>query len=319
MRIRRRGYKLRVGAGREAGRIEKGGMKGAAILASCLAVLACGRSDLPSDLAGTLLFVSDRGGRDAIYLRRLPHGADFLLVSQIEPVGAPALSPDGRQVAFTMRGRVGVVDVETRAVRFLTHAVDWRDESPSWRPDGKAVVVASRVREGAQADLHLLPLIVPDGGDVRRPLTRTPHQETEAVFTPDGSGLVYVREQRLFHLDFASGEARPLTGGFRTHRCPRFLTDGRVVALWTEEKQFGIDVMALDGSGRETLVQGTDFYRTIAPSPSGRYLAAGLAYRTDSLSLRQNESVVLLDARGQRLATLAESWRTATGSPFWGP
>jgi Tol biopolymer transport system component len=293
-------------------------VKGAAILALCVALAGCSRSDLPGDLAGTLVFVSDRGGRDAIYLRRLPHGADFLLVSQIEPVGAPALSPDGHLVAFTMRGRVGVVNVDTREVRFLTHAVDWQDESPSWRPDGKAVVVSSRVREGAQADLHLLPLNVPEGGEVRRPLTRTPHQETEAVFTPDGSGLVYVREERLFHLDLATGEARPLTRGFRTHRCPRFLPDGRVVALWTEEKQFGIDVMALDGSGRETLVQGTDFYRTIAPSPDGHYLAAALAFRTDSLRLRQNESVVLLDTHGKRLGTLAESWRTATGAPFWG-
>jgi Tol biopolymer transport system component len=293
-------------------------MKGAATFLLCAALAGCARSHLPRDLSGTLLFVSDRGGRDAIYLRRLPHGADFLLVSQIEPVGAPALSPDGHWVAFTMRGRVGVVSVDTHQVRFLTHAVDWRDESPSWRPDGKALVVSSRVREGAQADLHLLPLSVPEGGEARRPLTRTPHQETEAVFTPDGSGLVYVREERLFHLDLASGEARPLTRGFRTHRCPRFLPDGRVVALWTEEKQFGVDVMALDGSSRETLVQGTDFYRTISPSPDGRYLAAGLAFRTDSMRLRQNESVVLLDTHGQRLGTLAESWRSATGAPFWG-
>ncbi len=282
------------------------------------ALCGCRGVELPSDLAGTLVFVSDRGGRDAIYLRRLPHGADFLLVSQMEPVGSPALSPSGREVAFTMRGRVGVASVETREVRFLTHAVDWRDESPSWRPDGKALVVSSRASEGAQADLHLLPLSVPAGGEVRTPLTRTPHQETEAVFTPDGTGLIYVREERLFRLDLASGGARPLTRGFRTMHCPRFLHDGRLVALWTEDKQFGIDVVAMDGSARETLVQGRDYYRTIAPSPDGRYMAAGLAFRTDALKLRQNESVVLLDAHGRLLGTLADSWRSATGSPFWG-
>jgi Tol biopolymer transport system component len=279
---------------------------------------ACRRSDLPSDLSGTLVFVSDRDGKDCIYLRRLPDGADFLLVSETEPVGSPALSPSGREVAFTMGGRVGVADVETRTVRFLTHGIDWRDESPSWRPDGKALVVSSRVTEGAQADLHLLPLSVPAGGEARRPLTRTPHQETEAVFTPDGGALVYVREERLFRMDLASGEARPLTRGFRAMRCPRFLADGRLVALWTEEKQFGIDVIAPDGSARETLTQGTEYYRSIAPSPDGRYMAAALAFRTDALRLRQNESVALLDAHGRRLATLAESWRSATGAPFWG-
>lgn len=262
--------------------------------------------------------MSDRDGKDAIYLRRLPQGADFLLVSQTEPVGSPALSPTGHEVAFTMGGRVGVADVETRHVRFLSQGIDWKDESPSWRPDGKALVVSSRATEGAQADLHLIPLSVPAGGEARRPLTRTPHQETEAVFTPDGTALVYVREERLFRLDLATGEARPLTRGFRAMRCPRFLPDGRLVALWTEDKTFGIDVIEADGSSRETLAQGTEYYRTIAPSPEGRYMAAGMAFRTDALRLRQTESVVLLDARGRRLATLAESWRSATGSPFWG-
>lgn len=290
----------------------------AAVLVLCVAFAACGRSDLPDDLSGTLVFVSDRDGRDAIYLRRLPHGDDFPLVSQIDPVESPALSPNGREVAFTMRGRLGVASVETRQVRFLTHGVDWRDESPSWRPDGRALVVSARASEGAQSDLHLIPLSVPAGSDVRRPLTRTPHEESEAVFTPDGTGLVYVREERLFQLDLASGVARPLTRGFRAMRCPRFLPDGRLVALWTEEKQFGIDVMSVDRTTRETLVQGTDYYRTIAPSPDGRYMAAALAFRTDALRLRQNERVVLLDARGRRLGMLASSWRRACRAPFWG-
>jgi Tol biopolymer transport system component len=284
----------------------------------CLAQAACGRSHLPSDLGGTLVFVSDRGGKDAIYLRRLPHGADFLLVAQPDPVSSPVLSPSGREVAFAMQGRIGIATVDTHAVRFLTHAVDWRDEAPTWRPDGKALVVSSRATDGAQADLHLLPLVVPAGGEVRRPLTRTPHEETEAVFAPDGASLVYVREERLFRLDLSSGEARPLTRGFKAMRSPRFFPDGRLVALWSHEKQFGIDVIAPDGSPREPLAQGTAYYRTIAPSPDGRYMAASLAFRTDTLSLRQNEQVVLLDARGAPLGPLAQSWRTATHSPHWG-
>lgn len=286
--------------------------------ALCLALAACGRSHLPPDLQGTLVFVSDRGGKDAIYLRRLPDGADFLLVAQPDPVSSPVLSPSGREVAFAMQGRIGIATVDTHAVRFLTHAVDWRDEAPAWRPDGKALVVSTRATDGAQADLHLLPLVVPAGGEVRRPLTRTPHDETEAVFAPDGTALVYVREERLFRLDLASGEARPLTRGFKAMRSPRFFPDGRLVALWSHEKQFGIDVITPDGSPRDPLAQGTAYYRTIAPSPDGRYMAAGLAFRTDALRLRQNEQVVLLDARGTALGPLAQSWRTATHSPHWG-
>lgn len=289
-----------------------------AIVALCVAAVSCRRSGLPDDLKGTLVFVSDRGGRDAVYLRRLPHGADFLLVAQPHVVGSPALSPNGREVAFTMDGRVGVVSVETREVRFLTQAVDWRDESPSWRPDGRALVVASRAAEGAQGDLHLVPASALAGGDVRRPLTRTPHDESEPVFAPDGASIVYVREERLFRLDVTNGEARPLTGGFKAMRSPRFLPDGRLLALWSQDKQFGLDAIGPDGDTRETLSQGTDYYRTIAPSPDGRYLAAALAFRTDALRLRQNEQVLLLDARGTKLGTLARSWRSATHSPHWG-
>lgn len=281
-----------------------------------LGLAACRGERLPADLSGTLVFVSDRGGRDAIYLRRLPDGADFLLVSQPDPVGSPALSPDGSRVAFTMGGRIGVVDVKTQETRFLSQAVDWRDDSPAWRPDGRALVVSSRTSEGAQADLHLLSLA--EGAELRRPLTRTPHDETEAVFAPDGGSLVYVREERLFRLDLASGQARPLTAGFRAMRCPRFLPDGRIVALWTQDKQFGLEIMNGDGSGRETLTQGAAYYSTIAPSPDGRYLAAGLAYRTDSIKLRQDQGLQLLDARGRVLGPLAQSWRTGTHSPHWG-
>jgi Tol biopolymer transport system component len=283
-----------------------------------VAGLGCRGGGLPGDLSGTLVFVSDRGGRDAIYLRRLPHGADFMLVAQPDPVGSPVLSPGGREVAFTMQGRIGIATIDTRAVRFLTHGVDWHDESPSWRPDGKALVVSSRAAEGAQADLHLLPLSVPVGGEVRRPLTRTPHDESEAVFTPEGAALIYVREERLFRLDLGTGEARPLTRGFKAMRSPRLLADGRLVALWTQDKQFGIDVVPMDGGPHEALVQGNAYYRTIAPSPDGRYMAAGLAFRTDALRLRQNEQVLLLDARGNSLGPLAQSWRSATHSPHWG-
>jgi hypothetical protein len=56
-----------------------------------------GGGPLPRDLAGTLVFVSDRDGQDALYLRRLPGGADFQLTHLPEPVGEPALSPNGRQ------------------------------------------------------------------------------------------------------------------------------------------------------------------------------------------------------------------------------
>ena len=233
--------------------------------------MACGREGgLRDELKGTLVFVSDRDGRDALYLRRLPDGADFQIVAQAEPVGEPALSPNGKDVAFTMSGRVGIVSLETYDTRFVTLGVDWKDSSPSWRPDGKALVVSSRPSDGARPDVHLLTLDPASGLALREPLTQTPYlDETTPIFSPDGRSVVFIRGDNLYRLELKDQRTRRLTGGFRIMRHPRFLPSGKLVCLWTQGKQFGIDLMDADGDKRETIGSGSAFYRTIAPSPDG--------------------------------------------------
>lgn len=290
----------------------------AAVVSACLAA-GCRGDRLPADLAGTLVFVSDRDGRDALFLRRLPDGADFQLASLDEPLEEPALSPDGRQVAFSMGGRVGLVTVDTHEVKFVTLGVDWKDATPAWRPDGKALVVSARRASGQNADLHLLMLGQPAGADVRRPLTRTDHMdETSPSYAPDGASIAFVRGDNVYRLFPVDGSIRRLTGGFRLVRQARYLPSGRLLCLWSQGKQFGIDAMDADGGNRETLSQGTAYYRTLAASPDGRYLAATFSYESDALRFRQREEVRLLDARGQPLGTLVRSSGAGTHSPHWG-
>jgi Tol biopolymer transport system component len=289
------------------------------VVAGAWLAVGCRSDSLPADLTGTLVFVSDRDGRDSLYLRRLPDGADFQLANLTEPVEEPALSPDGRQVAFAMGGRVGLVTVETHEVKFVTLGVDWKDAAPTWRPDGKALVVSSRRSSGESADLHLLTLGSAAGADVRRPLTRTDHQdETSPSYGPDGTSIAFVRGDNVYRLFPRDGSIRRLTGGFRLVRQARFLPSGRLLCLWSQGKQFGLDAMDADGANRETLSQGTAYYRTVSPSPDGRYLAATFSYESNALRFRQREEIHLLDARGQPLGTLVRSWRTATHTPFWG-
>jgi Tol biopolymer transport system component len=223
-----------------------------------------------------------------------------------------------------MGGRIGLVALGTGDVRILTLGVDWRDASPSWRPDGKALLVASRRPGEANADIHLLaPVDAPAGQADRRPLTLTPGlDETSPVFGPDASFVVFARQDNLVRTDLGDGRTRRLTGGFRKLRDPRFLPSGRLLALWSQDKEYGIDVMDGDGKNRETLWQGAVSYRTIAPSPDGRFLAATFTFDlrfhpTDALKLRQTEEVRLLDDRGRPVATLARSWRHANHSPEW--
>src|SRR5262245_44755498 len=277
---------------------------------------------LPGDVRGGLVFVSDRDGTSALYWRRLPRDRERRLTHTNEPVADPAISPDGTQVAFVMGGRVGIVAVASGETRMLTLGVEWKDASPAWRPDGKGLVVASRRVAGPGSGLHVLDLAV-SGENERHPLTQSRGMDDQSpTVSPDGTYVVFVREDHLWRVSLADGHTSRLTGGFKKSRAPRFHPSGRLVCLWTEGKLQGIDVMDADGKNRETLWQGAIFYRRLVPSPDGRYFAATFSYDlgfhpADAFRARQTEEVRLLDARGHPLARLEYSSRHDNHSPDW--
>jgi Tol biopolymer transport system component len=279
---------------------------------------------LPADLTGAIVFVSDRAGVEALFLRRFPKGEDRRLTFTSEPAREPAFSPEGTRVAFSMGGRIGLVSLPSGDVRILTLGVDWRDASPAWRPNGGGLVVVARGRKADHGELHLLEIDAPDGQVTRTPLTESRGLGYETPrYSPDGAFVYAVREEHVFRISLADGRPSRITGGFRRYRSPRFLPSGRLVALWTLEKQFGIDLMDADGKNRETLSQGTALYRSAAPSPDGRYFAASFLYDlefhpAEALKLRKTQELRLLDARGRSLGPIALSWSESNHSPDWG-
>ncbi len=297
------------------------GLAGAGL---ALAAFAFGsRERLPSDVRGGLVFVSDRDGIPSLYWRRLPRDRERRLTHTSEPVGDPAISPDGTQVAFAMGGRIGLVAVATGDVRMLTLGVEWKDGAPAWRPDGKGLVVAARRVAGAGSGLHVLDIPAVGEGD-RHPLTQSRGLDDQSpTVSPDGTYVVFVREDNLWRVSLADGLTSRLTGGFRKSRAPRFLPSGRILCLWTEGKVQGIDVLDADGKNRETLWQGAIYYRRLVPSPDGRYFAATFTYDlgfhpADAFRARQTEEVRLLDARGRSASPRLERLVAARNhSPDW--
>jgi Tol biopolymer transport system component len=300
----------------------------AAVLAAVvLGLVLRARRDvpLPADVSGTLYYVSDRGGSGTLYARTLPAGPERRLTFFSEPVRDPRLSPDGTRIAFSVGGRIGVVALGAGDVRLLTYGVDFRDTQPAWRADGAALVVTARRPGDTAGDVHLLfPLDTTGGRTVRTPLTQTRGlDESEPALSPDGSFVVFVREDNLVRQELAGGRTRRLTGGFRKTRQPLFLPDGRILCLWSQEKSFGIDVLDADGRGRDTVGQGTTYYRTLTPSPDGRYFAATFAFDlafhpSDALRPRHVEDIRLLDARGVELAPMVREFGASNDSPQWG-
>ncbi len=162
---------------------------------------------------------------------------------------APALSPDGTQVAFL--SELGNLDVElyvanaetgevirrlVKGTAFDPHFGSLRfiSSSGTWSPDGQQFAFAA-LREGADVlailDVERARLVrefrLPQVGEIANP-----------TWSPDGRTIVFSGLRGgisdLYALDVASGETRQLTDDRFADLHPAFSPDGRTLAFVTE-------------------------------------------------------------------------------------
>jgi TolB protein len=121
-------------------------------------------------------FVSDRGGGPQIY--RVPASggnAERVTFSGSYNI-SPALSPDGRTLAYINRNgsafRLTTLDLSNGIVQTLSDTVD--DESPSFAPNGRLIVFATRaqgrdVLMTTTLDGKIKTRLLSSGADMREP------------------------------------------------------------------------------------------------------------------------------------------------------
>jgi len=101
-------------------------------------------------------------------------------------VAAPAISGDGRRIAFTVqsaeRTQLYVTNADGTGTRRIAEQLDVRG-APAWTPDGRTVVVG--VNENGEPHLFKIPV---EGGD---PVRLVKEYSTDPTWSPNGAFLVY--------------------------------------------------------------------------------------------------------------------------------
>jgi dipeptidyl aminopeptidase/acylaminoacyl peptidase len=169
-------------------------------------LVSCGLAAL------SLLTAPAAGAERELVLKQvaLPHHyywREMYLPQLTSGPSALAWSPDGRKLAFSMRGSLWVQAVDADEARQLTAGPGY-DYQPDWSPDGRWIVFARYVDDA----LELYRLDMERG--VAQPLTSGGDVNVEPRWSPDGRRLAWIstRGTGRFQLFVADVTEAPLEG-----------------------------------------------------------------------------------------------------------
>lgn len=309
-----------------------------AAAALCLTLLAgCGAANARAPAApaavvgalapGVIAFVDRDGGGDEEIFTIKPDGTGRRQLTRNNTLDdEPAVSPDGRRIAWTAMGSPGNVDVfvmnvDGTAKKRLTRHPE-PDSDPSFSPDGTRIAFRSD-RRAAVAELWTMTV---DGKALRRLTDAGPDelQSYQPSFGPDG------------RLAFTSDRDTTKPLGARneiwTMRCdgttPRRLTDNAVndstptwsprgdrIAFWSNEAESNVDVWTMhpDGTARTRLTEDEGNDLEPAFSPDGASIAFTSTRDGGDTEHSGDDAIWLMAADGSHQRRL-----TAGRQPAWG-
>jgi Tol biopolymer transport system component len=221
-----------------------------------------------------LLYISAQGTSESIWKLANGTGTELWSGQRAHVFGGPAISPDGRYVAFSVRqnGRtlLYVMQADGANARVVTDALDLQG-APAWSPDGQSITSA--------AEDHGVPHLFRVPVDGRSRVSFVQEYSVDPVWAPDGSFVVYSGPDigTSFSVKAVTAEAAehplPALTLTRGARHLVFLTGGRSLVLLRGEIQHKnlwlIDLKT--GAERQLTNLPPDFdIRDFDISPDGR-------------------------------------------------
>ena len=198
--------------------------------------------------------------------------ADWYRVTNLS---SPAMSPDGRWVAFTSdRGGqmdLWIVSAQGGDARRVTN--DLAEEvAPDWSPDG------STLYYGSADETDRLQVMTPDGTESRTLAGWDGYQIGDAVVSPDGSTVLF-ESNRSGHWDIwsvalAGGEPVPFAASPFTDGDPQYSPEGSQVTFMSwRGGSSDVWVTAADGTEPRRLTDWPSFEGLPTWSPDGSMIA----------------------------------------------
>lgn len=247
-----------------------------AVLCSVCA-MACGDGTgpppEPPTLKNVIVFTSDRDGGAQLH-RMNPDGTDVrLILTTVTGLAVtPAVSPDGRLIAFSVNGDIHVVNADGSGETALTQTGAYEDH-PSWSPDGNRLTFMSD-RDGNR-EIYVMNA----DGTQQRDITADPGDDEAPSWSPDGTAIAFMSNRTgAFNIWVAApggGAAIALTSGQGIDVGPAWSPDGSQIAFGSTRNGIGnaLFVMNADGTNARELATPGRNVGTGQWAPDGTHIA----------------------------------------------
>ena len=151
-------------------------------------------------------------------------------------VSEATLSPNGKEVAFVVRGDIYVTFVQHNDTKRITNTPT-QERSVTFAPDGKSIVYAGE-RNGSW-NLYQTKIVSPDekyftlATELKEePLLTTPQQTFQPVFSPDGKEVAFLEDRtKLKVINLDTKVVREITNGSKNYS----YADGDMAFDWSPD------------------------------------------------------------------------------------
>lgn len=207
----------------------------------------------PGIATSQIAFASARSGRSEIYLCDYDGGNVRQATKGGRNCGSPALSPNGRQLAYVERaepGRVVLLELATGQSRALVEGV--RNAELSFSPDGKSIA-ASLERAPGQWDIAVAPV---SGGRLQ-PILASPAPERNPCWSANGKEIFFdvmspQGQPAVFAASAKGGNIRPVPTGRPKAFRPDSAAAAPLLAFASQEGTKRPEVWVLDLSSSQS-------------------------------------------------------------------